>query len=297
MKFVHIVAEDLIFAKQQVEDYDQALRFLCSTLADTGEIGCGSDNLYATLMEREALGGTLLPNGLAIPHVRLDCMDEFWVSLLTPRQPIHHNGIDLKIIALFLIPKSGSDMYLQTLSGLTKFSVKDGVMDQIAEAPTVSRIIEIFSPLEIKKEFLVGDIMTREPISVSPDTNIKEVADLFYSRNLSYLPVLSKDGKFIGEVTLLDLIREGVPDYALRIGDLSFLKSFEPFEELIRKEELLNVKDIMSKPDVTLSPSDAIASAGLNFIRSSRRQLPVVEGKTLVGVLSIIDLLKKVIRV
>jgi PTS system nitrogen regulatory IIA component len=297
MNFRNLVDESHVYARQQADDYTSALRFLAGELAKNPSLGCSADELYEKLMQREELGGTVLPNGLAIPHVRLDGISDFWIALMSPPQPLIHQDQKLRLIALFLIPKSGSDIYLQTLSGLTKFTADPNIMDSIVGARTRKELLTVMEALDIKKDFLVSDIMTKDMVTVTQSTTLKEVADLLYSKGLSYIPVLSEKGQFIGELTLLDLIREGIPDYALRIGDISFLKSFEPFEELIRKEDSLTVREIMSEPEMKVHPDDSIASAALNFIRSGRRQLPVVAGSQLVGVLSIVDLLKKVIRV
>jgi PTS system nitrogen regulatory IIA component len=297
MQFRNLIDDSFVFVNRSSDNYPDALREIIATFAGNPGIGCTEPDMMEALLKREELGGTVLPNGLAIPHVRLDCLDEFWIAVYTPAKPLLHQELEVRLICLFLIPSSGSDIYLQTLSGLTKYTAQAEVMDSVSKASTVGGLLSVFDRLDIKKDFLVRDIMTREMITIGPETKLREVADLLYSRNLSYIPVMTDAGQFIGEVTLLDIIREGIPDYALRIGDISFLKSFEPFEELIRKEDVLTAGQFMSKPEQTVHPDDSIASAGLAFVRSSRRQLPVVQGNQLVGVLSITDLLKKVIRV
>ena len=297
MKFLNLLDEKFVFAKQDVASYKDALSFIASKLAEERGIQCGKEKIFEALLEREALGGTVLPNGLAIPHVRIECLDDFWIAVLTPKVLLKYKEIKVNLIVLFLIPQAGSDVYLQTLSGLAKYTADKNFIPSVEKAKDRQALLSLFNDFEVKKDFLVRDIMTQEMFTVSPETKIREVADILYSKNLSYIPVLSTQGAFIGEVTLLDIIREGIPDYAIRIGDLSFLKSFEPFEELIRKEDTLMVREIMADPEVKLHPDDSIAEAGLNFIRHSRRQIPVVEGNRIVGILSIIDLLKKVIRV
>ncbi len=59
--------------------------------------------------------------------------------------------------------------------------------------------------LPIKKQ-LARDIMTAPPITVTPDTNIKEIAVLFTSRQVNRVPVVDNDGKILGIVTRGDLL-------------------------------------------------------------------------------------------
>jgi CBS-domain-containing membrane protein len=52
----------------------------------------------------------------------------------------------------------------------------------------------------------VKDVMTRDPVTVAPDTPVKEIAGLMSAKGLHTLPVLDA-GKLVGIVGKLDLIR------------------------------------------------------------------------------------------
>jgi len=51
----------------------------------------------------------------------------------------------------------------------------------------------------------VGDIMTRPPVTGAPEMTIGEISNLFVSRQINRLPILSADGRPIGIVTRTDL--------------------------------------------------------------------------------------------
>jgi len=52
----------------------------------------------------------------------------------------------------------------------------------------------------------VGGIMTSNPITVSPDTSIREAADLILENKIGGLPVVH-DGRLVGIITETDLIK------------------------------------------------------------------------------------------
>lgn len=52
----------------------------------------------------------------------------------------------------------------------------------------------------------VGKIMTRNPISTTPDAPLAEAVDLLYTNRLGCLPVL-EEGKIIGIITVSDMLR------------------------------------------------------------------------------------------
>ncbi len=84
------------------------------------------------------------------------------------------------------------------------------------ELPPALNILDLHLFLEMPSHFkrrlekLLGDqvkdVMTGNPITVSPDTPVNEIARLMTSKGVHTLPVL-EDGKLVGIVGKLDLIR------------------------------------------------------------------------------------------
>jgi CBS domain-containing protein len=53
----------------------------------------------------------------------------------------------------------------------------------------------------------VGEVMSREPLTVSPDKPLKDAAQLMHERRVHRLPVLDATGQVIGILTRGDIIR------------------------------------------------------------------------------------------
>ncbi|MBH8576734.1 CBS domain-containing protein [Nostocaceae cyanobacterium CENA369] len=53
----------------------------------------------------------------------------------------------------------------------------------------------------------VGEVMSKNPITISPDKTVKEAAQLMHDRNVHRLPVLDSAGQVIGILTRGDIIR------------------------------------------------------------------------------------------
>jgi CBS domain-containing protein len=53
----------------------------------------------------------------------------------------------------------------------------------------------------------VGEVMTKNPITISPDKTVKEAAQLMHDRKIHRLPVLDSTGQVIGILTRGDIIR------------------------------------------------------------------------------------------
>ncbi|MDR0229632.1 MAG: CBS domain-containing protein [Flavobacteriaceae bacterium] len=94
--------------------------------------------------------------------------------------------------------------------------------DQLIGIISINDILKIgYSNSEIDKEALndiydaykLEDIMTTKPVSVSEDTSIKEVAEMFSKQRFHSLPVHDKEGKLTGIVTTTDLINYLIAQY------------------------------------------------------------------------------------
>lgn len=70
-------------------------------------------------------------------------------------------------------------------------------------------LVGVVSELDVisKKGQRVGDIMTRNAISVAADTNLDDVSHIFVHEHIRRLPVLEQ-GKVVGIVSRADLVRE-----------------------------------------------------------------------------------------
>ena len=79
------------------------------------------------------------------------------------------------------------------------------------------------------------DIMTKDIATLSFSHTLKEVIDLFFKENISGVPVLNEDHTVAGVLTEKEIINVGLPQYMSMMDNISFLKEFEPFEEIFKK--------------------------------------------------------------
>jgi CBS domain-containing protein len=58
-----------------------------------------------------------------------------------------------------------------------------------------------------QEETFVADVMTREVLTVNPDTTIKEAAKIIVDHHIGCLPVVDAERRLLGIVTEFDLVR------------------------------------------------------------------------------------------
>lgn len=126
----------------------------------------------------------------------------------------------------------------------------------------------------------VNDIMTREIKTLGRNDTLDIARDVMAFGRIRHLPVLD-DGKVVGVVSQRDLFSAGLVA-ALGYGSrtqTTLLKT-------------VSVKEVMSEPPITVSPEVRVTKAARLMMEKKIGCLPVVEGETLVGLVTETDLLR-----
>ncbi|MEW5723517.1 MAG: CBS and ACT domain-containing protein [Thermodesulfobacteriota bacterium] len=128
--------------------------------------------------------------------------------------------------------------------------------------------------------------MTADPITVTPETLIIDAKAIMKEHNIRRLPVVDKKGKLVGIVTYRNII-EASPSAAtsLSIHELNYL---------ILK---LQVKDVMRKNPITVSPEDSVTDVILEGHKKGIGAFPVVDKGKLVGIVTETEIFNAMIHI
>jgi len=126
---------------------------------------------------------------------------------------------------------------------------------------------------ELIYELRIGDIMTPNPITVSPDCLMSELKEILRDRRISGVPVV-EGGKLVGIISIQDLIQ------ALELGEIS-----------------ARVGDKMTRQVQVTYADESVVQAVNKFARYGFGRLPVVDRSgRLVGILTQGDIVRGLLR-
>jgi CBS domain-containing protein len=126
----------------------------------------------------------------------------------------------------------------------------------------------------------VREIMATDIESVDRNDTQLTIEERMATKQLRHLPVLEQ-GDIVGIVTQRDLFKAAMSS-AMGYGE----KAQQAYLRSVR------VKEIMTYPVVTISPDTSLAAAAEMIITKGIGCLPVVDGTTLVGMITKTDLLR-----
>ncbi|MFF4737083.1 CBS domain-containing protein [Streptomyces sp. NPDC001262] len=138
----------------------------------------------------------------------------------------------------------------------------------------------------------VGDLMTKDVVSVPPRTPFKDVAGLLAEHDISGLPVVDDDARVLGVISESDLmLRQAAlpaePSPARR----------RPWRRARGDPPASTAEGLMSRPAITVHADDTIARAARTMARHRIERLPVVDAEDrLAGIVTRRDLLRVFLR-
>lgn len=133
------------------------------------------------------------------------------------------------------------------------------------------------------------EIMKSPVITTSQDATIKECGDLLEKHDVNGVPVMD-NGRIVGVITRDDIFRSILPRYPEIFEEERYLTDFNYIEERISKIRELKVRDLMGTPAMTLDSDTPLVKAGSIMVLRKIKQMPVLEGGKLVGIITLTDI-------
>ncbi len=124
------------------------------------------------------------------------------------------------------------------------------------------------------KEQKAEEVMTKEVITVTPDTRVIKAMEILTTNKISGLPVVDDDKNIIGIITETDML------------NLFFDGHWHDTA----------VKEVMTQHVVSCAPNDSIYAVGLEISKEKFRRVPIVDEGKIVGIISRRDIINAVLK-
>jgi predicted transcriptional regulator len=130
----------------------------------------------------------------------------------------------------------------------------------------------------------VSDHMQRQPVTVTPDLSVRELAERFAAEAITWAPVVDA-GTLVGVVSDKDLVLQEVggdelhPPFAIPfLGDPIYLTGGRRFEAAFKKAFGSSVADLMTTDVIRIRDDKTVHEAARLLVDKDVPRLPVVDG-------------------
>ena len=127
------------------------------------------------------------------------------------------------------------------------------------------------------ENILTSQLLTRDVVSINEDKSIYNAIKLLSKNNIGALPVLNSDMELCGIISERDIIREISNNQSV-----NFKKSF--------------VNSIMTSVVITIDKNTRSEDIMDIMSKNKIRHIPIIENKLLIGIVSIGDVVKRLLE-
>ena len=143
----------------------------------------------------------------------------------------------------------------------------------------------------------VADIMTSNPITVSPQTSLQEAIQILADKKISGLPVVDDRGQLVGIISETDLTWQATgvepPPYIMFLDSVIYLQNPAKYNQEVHKALGQTVGEAMSDRPVTVQGDRPVGEAARIMHKKKVRRLSVVDEQSqLIGIITQGDVIR-----
>ena len=149
MSITSLLATDRIFTDAVISSKKRLLEYISQQAAD--ELALPQNTIFNKLLERERLGSTGLGQGFAVPHARLDNLQQAHACFIKLDKAINYDAMDqqpVDLVFVLFIPEASTEEHLQILASLAKIFSQADVSEKIRNSRSADDIIQLIAQAE-----------------------------------------------------------------------------------------------------------------------------------------------------
>jgi CBS domain-containing protein len=144
-----------------------------------------------------------------------------------------------------------------------------------------------------------ADVMTREVITVTLDTSLRELAEILSEKGINGVPVVDDQGAVIGVICESDLVNQNkplhIPTMFVILDSVIPLDNPWRLQKEFKRISATTVGEIYSRSPVCVAPDTDLSEVARIMADQKYYTLPVLENGKLVGVLGKADVIRSLL--
>ena len=143
-EITNFLTEDSIIMDCDSKSQKNTLEVISNKMAEL--TSTNKDEIFQKLYEREKLGTTAFGNGIAIPHARVEGIQNAKIIILKLTEAIDFNSIDgnkVDIVMSLFVPNDNNKMHVELLSNIASLLDNQVFREKIRTANTASDVMMI----------------------------------------------------------------------------------------------------------------------------------------------------------
>lgn len=297
MKLSSMIQEELIlWNDEKITSANELFEKASEMLKDQFKLN--KVEMLSSFTKRYELGYEILADRYAVPHARIENLDDLIILIIKTKNLIKFSDGEADIFFILITGNTGANTYLKANAGIMKI-IKEN-KENLHSLKDKEELLKLITSSNIKLEdpVTVAEIMSREIYTAKPEQTVSHILNIMKLKNLKYMPIVNDSNEYIGKLDLLDVLDIAFPSYLFSMNNISFLNNLRSFEDFIKKENEVLVKDVFKPGYKRVIRFDASVVELCFIMRKEHLHYMTVINKDnkVIGLVSMRDVLNKVIR-
>ena len=147
MQLDKLLSPERISCQQSVASKKRALEMMCELLA-SGQSNLDESQIFSCMLERERLGSTGVGHGVAIPHSRMEGVEQALVAMAVLQEGIDYDSIDgedVDILFALLVPQECTEEHLQILASAAEMFSDNELCAALRKAESEQAVYDLIA--------------------------------------------------------------------------------------------------------------------------------------------------------
>ncbi len=148
MDLVDLITEDMCSIDIKAKRKDDAIIEMAQFIKKSPKLEhVPTDKILKALRDREELGSTGFGDGVAIPHCKMDEVDEFVAGIMISKKGVDFDSLDGKKAFIFFVviaPSSKPNEHIKLLASISRVVKHKNVRKEMISAESITQLYETF---------------------------------------------------------------------------------------------------------------------------------------------------------
>ncbi len=290
MKLVSLLEENLIVISREVSPIGESLEEILDLVMSGYQVQRSRDALLKKLGPQVKRGGFKVGEKASMFHLTIPEIEDSRLAVKSM------GGKDGTLLFFLSTPRTSPKFYLQVAAALRTMVADDSLIQGIKSAENSRVFFDLLdsSDIVLNPRIEVKNIMKKDLLSIESEATLNNVVEQMVFMGTGGLVVTDASKKVLGVITESDLVRVFLPELMATLGesDQRDSEASQPGDI----GERYKAKDFMSRSVMCVSEDTTITEVATLMINKKVMKIPVVREGKLVGIASLQDIIRGVLR-
>ena len=150
-----LYSSESVIVDLSISSQKQLFQEMAKAIIDANGLDVVVRDIVSAAVERERLGSTGVGNGVALPHARIDGIDQVMVGFARLTEPLDFDSVDnrpVDLVAFLLAPSDAAGAHLRALARVSRQLRREEKRAKLRAAPDAQSLFTLLTSDEMEAD-------------------------------------------------------------------------------------------------------------------------------------------------